>query len=189
MIIYHRHYSIKSTVKSTECTGKDDKARKMSLNLRFRHWYRGLELMSLFRIAPVDSTTLSTERLCSLVKLFRQLSQNANEELVSIAIKSSQNRCIVAWHETEPIGALILATFPCATGLRSHVEDVVVDEAWRKQGVATALLKEAIRCAREEFQVRTIDLTSRQEREAANRLYAKLGFVQRDTNVYRFAGQ
>lgn len=142
--------------------------------------------MSSFRIESVDSTTVSPDTLSSLVKLFRQLSQNANEELVSQAISSVQNRCIVAWHENEPIGALILATMPCASGLRGHCEDVIVDEAWRQRGVATALLKEAIRCAQDEFHVRTLDLTSRPEREAANRLYTKLGFVRRGTNLYRY---
>jgi ribosomal protein S18 acetylase RimI-like enzyme len=60
-----------------------------------------------------------------------------------------------------------------------------VDEAARGQGAGEALVREAIRLARKAG-ARTIDLTSRPSREAANRLYERIGFVERETNVYRY---
>ena len=36
------------------------------------------------------------------------------------------------------------------------------------------------------YHARTVDLTSRPSREAANRLYQRLGFRPRQTNIYRF---
>jgi ribosomal protein S18 acetylase RimI-like enzyme len=68
--------------------------------------------------------------------------------------------------------------------VRAWIEDVVVDEAARGQGVGEALNREALRIAAENG-ARTVDLTSRPSREAANRLYQRIGFKQRDTNVYR----
>ncbi len=83
------------------------------------------------------------------------------------------------------VGTLTLAVFRIPTGLRAWIEDVVVDEAARGKGVGAALTNAAIRVANGRG-ARTVDLTSRPSREAANRLYQRLGFVARETNVYRF---
>ena len=63
---------------------------------------------------------------------------------------------------------------------------MVVDESVRGRGVGEALNREAVDRARAAGAT-TVDLTSRPEREAANRLYSRLGFRQRDTNVYRLS--
>ena len=83
------------------------------------------------------------------------------------------------------VGLLTLAVFRIPTGVRAWIEDVVVDESERGQGVGEALTREALRRA-EAAGARTVDLTSRPSREAANRLYRRLGFVDRETNVYRY---
>jgi ribosomal protein S18 acetylase RimI-like enzyme len=69
--------------------------------------------------------------------------------------------------------------------VRAWIEDVVVDEAARGAGVGAALNQAALRVAGERG-ARTVDLTSRPSREAANRLYQRLGFTPRETNVYRY---
>ena len=84
----------------------------------------------------------------------------------------------------EIVGAMVLVLFPLASGLRAWIEDVVVDESTRGRGIGAALNRRAIEIARQAG-ARTVDLTSRPDREAANRLYARLGFNQRNTNVYR----
>lgn len=81
-------------------------------------------------------------------------------------------------------GALTLAVFRIPTGLRAWIEDVVVDAGARGHGVGEALNLAALEEARRRGAV-TVDLTSRPSREAANRLYQRLGFVARETNVYR----
>jgi ribosomal protein S18 acetylase RimI-like enzyme len=86
------------------------------------------------------------------------------------------------------VGMLTLVTFPLVTGLRARIEDVVVDQDARGQGVGTALTMAAIDQARREG-ARSIDLTSRASRVAANRLYQQLGFRRRDSNVYRYQPQ
>ncbi len=86
----------------------------------------------------------------------------------------------------EIVGTLTLVVFRIPTGLRAWVEDVVVDDSVRGRGVGSALTREALRRA-EAAGARTVDLTSRPSREAANRLYRRLGFELRETNVYRYS--
>jgi ribosomal protein S18 acetylase RimI-like enzyme len=83
------------------------------------------------------------------------------------------------------LGSMTLAWFRIPTGVRAWIEDVVVDEAARGRGVGEALNREALERARA-LGAKTVDLTSRPSREAANRLYQRLGFEPRETNVYRY---
>ena len=85
------------------------------------------------------------------------------------------------------VGTLTLVVFRIPTGVRAWIEDVIVDESVRGKGVGAALSLDAVRRAGAAG-ARTVDLTSRPSREAANRLYARLGFEERDTNVYRWKG-
>ena len=82
------------------------------------------------------------------------------------------------------LGMLSLATFEIPTGVRAWIEDVVVDEAARGHGAGFALVDAALEYAKN-VGARTVDLTSRPSREAANRLYQRAGFQLRETNVYR----
>ena len=84
------------------------------------------------------------------------------------------------------VGMLTLVTFRIPTGVRARIEDVVVDSATRGRGIASQLTRAALEVAAARG-AHTVDLTSRPSREAANRLYQHLGFVQRETMVYRFA--
>ena len=83
------------------------------------------------------------------------------------------------------IGVSTLAVFPIPTARRAWIEDVIVDESARGQGVGEALTKAMLDRARA-VGCKTVDLTSRPSREPANRLYQRMGFELRDTNVYRF---
>jgi ribosomal protein S18 acetylase RimI-like enzyme len=83
------------------------------------------------------------------------------------------------------VGVSTLAVFPVPTATRAWIEDVIVDGSARGQGVGEALTQAMIDAARERG-CATVDLTSRPTREAANRLYQRMGFTLRETNVYRF---
>lgn len=82
------------------------------------------------------------------------------------------------------VGILTLVVFPLPTGTRASIEDLVVDTASRGHGAGEALCREALRIAEREG-ARVVDLTSNSKREAAHRLYRRLGFVLRETNVYQ----
>ena len=83
------------------------------------------------------------------------------------------------------LGTTTLVAFPIPTGVRAWIEDVVVDDDARGTGAGAALTNYAIELA-SRLGAKTIDLTSRPSREAANRLYQRLGFELRETNCYRY---
>lgn len=130
----------------------------------------------------------TTELLEGLNKLLPQLSTTAPPlDLADLEriIGSASTTLFVATDNGKIVGSLSLAMFPVPTGLRAWIEDVVVDQSSRRTGVGEALIGAAIAEA-QRCHARSIDLTSRPDRESANGLYQKLGFVRRETNVYRF---
>jgi ribosomal protein S18 acetylase RimI-like enzyme len=83
------------------------------------------------------------------------------------------------------VGSLTLVLYRIPTGLKAWIEDVVVDEAARGLGVGEALNLAALEEARRHG-AKYVSLSSRPSRDAANRLYQRLGFAERNTNVYRY---
>lgn len=81
------------------------------------------------------------------------------------------------------VGMLTLIVYRTPTGVRARIEDVVVDESVRGQGIAVELVQRALEIARAKG-VDGVALTSNPRREAANRLYQKVGFKKWETNVY-----
>ena len=130
----------------------------------------------------------SPDVLDALKILLPQLSKNAalpSMDLTKRIVESDATRLLFARQEEHILGMLTIVIFPIPTGVRAWIEDVVVDESGRGMGVGEALSEHALMLARSEG-AKTVDLTSRPSREAANRLYQRIGFVSRDTNVYRF---
>ena len=138
---------------------------------------------------PIEQATRADEELVDAFKrLTPQLSRSnpppTREELDEL-VRSQASRLLIARDEKgEIVGSLTLVLFRIPTAMRAWIEDVVVDASARGQGVGEALNREALRIAKDAG-ARTVDLTSRPSREAANRLYQRLGFKPRDTNVYR----
>jgi ribosomal protein S18 acetylase RimI-like enzyme len=142
--------------------------------------------MSAIQVAPVMSA--SADVLAACHRLIPQLSSSSApisaQELEEI-IESNATVLFAARSGQEIVGLLTLAIFRIPTGVRAWIEDVVVDNQARGKGVGDALNRAALAEA-ERRGAKTVDLTSRPSREAANRLYQRLGFKQRDTNVYRY---
>ncbi len=138
---------------------------------------------------PVEIASQASEELVAAChRLIPQLSSSAQpitvSELAEI-INSDSTLMFVARIDNKIVGLLTLAIFRIPTAVRAWIEDVVVDSSARGHGVGEALNRAAIAEAKRRG-AKTVDLTSRPSREAANKLYKRLGFVERDTNVYRF---
>jgi ribosomal protein S18 acetylase RimI-like enzyme len=134
------------------------------------------------------ATQASDELVQAMQKLIPQLSSsNAPPSLSELneIIASESSVLFVARVENQIVGSLTLATFRIPTGIRAWIEDVVVDESARGHGVGEALNRAALNEAKRRGAI-TVELTSRPSREAANRLYLRMGFVVRKTNVYRY---
>ena len=82
------------------------------------------------------------------------------------------------------VGMLILIVYRILVCKKGWIEDVAVDKEYRNKGIATKLINCAIEIAKANG-ISSLNLTSRPERENANKLYIKLGFKKRNTNVYR----
>jgi ribosomal protein S18 acetylase RimI-like enzyme len=137
----------------------------------------------------------ATEELArAFARLIPQLSTTAtppDRQALAEIIAAPSNTVLLARDPSnggEIVGTLTLVMFRIPTAVRAWIEDVVVDSCARGRGVGEALTEEAVRIAQSRG-ARTIDLTSRRSREAAHRLYEKVGFAVRDTNVYRYVSK
>jgi ribosomal protein S18 acetylase RimI-like enzyme len=141
-------------------------------------------------MARIERATEATDELAEAFRrLVPQLSRSAapptRVELEEVLASGGTNLLVARDEIGVIVGTLTLVLFRLPTGIRARIEDVVVDTSARGQGVGEALSREAIRVAAEAG-ARTVDLTSRPDRAAANRLYRRLGFEPRDTSVLRY---
>jgi len=137
----------------------------------------------------VQATRADRQMVEAFGRLIPQLSSSAprpTPEAVRQLLESPNTTVFLAREGGQLIvGMLALVVFRIPTGMRAWIEDVVVDERARGQGAGEVLVRTAVGRARE-LGARTVELTSRTSRTAANRLYLRLGFLRRETNVYRY---
>lgn len=136
----------------------------------------------------IEISEYSEEILSALNELLPQLSSSASplsDAFLLRVIQSESSHLLMAEEDGQFYGSLTLVVFVIPTGTRAWIEDVVVSEDSRGKGVGRSLSERAVNLAIE-LGAKTIDLTSRPSREVANSLYKKIGFVQRETNVYRY---
>lgn len=132
---------------------------------------------------------VTAELLQAFEKLMPQLTSFSplpgREILEAIVYNPDSSLFVARDSQAGVVGSATLAGFVTPTGRHAWIEDVIVDEAWRGQGIGEALTRACIERARE-MGLKEVNLTSRPSREAANRLYQRMGFQRRETNVYRF---
>jgi ribosomal protein S18 acetylase RimI-like enzyme len=135
-----------------------------------------------------EATAVTHELVEAFARLIPQLSRSSpapTAEQLEEMVTAPGTYVLIARDGDTIVGSLTLVVFRIPTAMRAWIEDVVVDDAARGKGVGEALNRFALDLARREG-CKTVDLTSRPSREAANRLYQRIGFEARDTNVYRY---
>lgn len=140
---------------------------------------QGVIVEALSAVAPEDREPLA--------RLLGQLSSTATFDLdrIGAVVDHPATELLVARLDGRIVGMATLVSIPLPTGLRGHVEDVVVDESLRGQGIARQLL-ETMTAIADAQGMCTLDLTSGPSRESALRLYESVGFRRRETNVLRY---
>ena len=121
-------------------------------------------------------------------RLLPQLSPNAPQldaATLAAIVSAPASTMLIARADGRIVGTTTLIINRIPTGIRAWIEDVVVDESARGRGVGEALTREALRIAGQAG-ARTVDLTTRPSREAAGRLYERVGFARRDSRLYRY---
>jgi len=133
-----------------------------------------------------------TEVDASLVEAFARLipqlsssSPPPSAEDLAAIVANPESVVFVARADSAIVGSLTLALYRIPTGVKAWIEDVVVDESARGMGAGEALNRAAIDEAARRG-AKNVSLTSRPSREAANRLYQRLGFEPYETNLYRY---
>jgi ribosomal protein S18 acetylase RimI-like enzyme len=107
-----------------------------------------------------------------------------DNDYLELVVNSPSNRILVACANGVVLGGLTMVLVRIPTGNKVLIEDVVVDKSFRGHGIGEALVEEAVKLA-QKLGVKKVDLTSSPFRETANRLYKRVGFEKRKTNVYR----
>jgi ribosomal protein S18 acetylase RimI-like enzyme len=138
-----------------------------------------------------EITTVNPELLRALARLVPQLTvrQSPAESELTALVESDASWLVVARDDDGTIvGMACVAVYRAPTGIRAIIEDVVVEESARGHGVGEALTRRCLNIARARG-AGNVTLTSNPAREAANRLYVRMGFTLRDTNsyIYRFS--
>ena len=137
-----------------------------------------------------EVTEVDDELVDAFARLIPQLSSSnppPGAEALQAIVSSEASTILIARDGDGRIrGSMTLAMFRIPTGLRAWIEDVVVDEDARGMGIGQIINERALEIAREAGAT-TVELTSRPSREAANRLYLRMGFEIRETNVYRYS--
>ena len=139
-------------------------------------------------IRPVTEVTESlTDAYRVLIPQLSSSSSPPTGEALQRIIESESAQILIAENENgEILGTMTIIIFQIPTGIRAWIEDVVVDSSVRGKGIGKKLNLAALELAKQAG-AKTVDLTSRPARQEANQLYRSIGFVERETNVYRFS--
>ncbi|KJS33181.1 MAG: hypothetical protein VR64_02875 [Desulfatitalea sp. BRH_c12] len=136
----------------------------------------------------VEIDTFTDALLQALNELLPQLSPTApalNAAALRHVIAAADSHLLMARQGAVYCGSATLVIVVIPTGQRARIEDVVVSRSMRGRGIGRALVGRALALAREQG-ADSVELTSHPSRAAANALYRKMGFVQRETTVYQY---
>lgn len=135
------------------------------------------------RLTSSDASTAEAIRL--LIEQLTGRDSSFGEEELRQTLQDSASRLFVMRHNDIIIGMITLCEYSCPTGRKVWIEDVVIDRELRGKGLGQQLVEFAINYVKENLSPCSLMLTSRPSRIAANELYRKSGFEQRQTNVYK----
>ena len=139
----------------------------------------------MVRIEPV--TEASPEVHAALAHLLPQLNPQLpipTIERLRAIIDDPTVTLLVARDGDRIVGTTTVIVYTTPFWIKARLDEVVVDEAARGKGVGAALVKASLDLAREKG-VEVAELQSGVHRKEANRLYPRMGFKLRETNVYR----
>ena len=139
----------------------------------------------MVRIEKVTGATAEVH--AALAHLLPQLNDKLpvpTMERIQALVADPAVTLLLAKDGREVVGTTTVIVYTTPFWIKARLDEVVVDEAARGKGVGAALVSAALDVAREKG-VQVVELQSGLQREAANRLYPRMGFKRRETNVYR----
>ncbi len=133
----------------------------------------------------ISSDASTAESIRTLIEQLTGRESTFNEDDLRNVLQDSASRLFVMHHNDNIVGMITLGIYFCPTGRKVWIEDVVIDRELRGKGFGQRLVEFAINYVKENLSPCSLMLTSRPSRVAANELYRKSGFEQRQTNVYK----
>jgi ribosomal protein S18 acetylase RimI-like enzyme len=144
-------------------------------------------LLLTVALAVEAATEATSELEHALAALLPQLNPAlvgpTRDELIAV-LADPATTLLVAREGNAVVATATVVVYTTPAWTKARIEDLVVDEASRGHGVGEALVRECLRVARERG-ASVVELQSARRREVANRLYSRLGFERRESNVYR----
>ena len=140
--------------------------------------------MNVTIISPITYVAAHYEAVCQLMKQLTVRNIVLSEVEYAQMVASPSNRLFLLLCEERVVGMLTVGMYASPTGAKAWIEDVVVEEELRGSGLGRQLMEEALKFCREK-DVATVYLTSNPKRVAANSLYQRMGFVRKETNMYK----
>lgn len=135
---------------------------------------------------PTEVTPELVEALGRLIPQLNPALPVPTAEHLTVLLADPGATLLVARDGAEIVGTAMVIVYPTTIRFESRIEDVVVDESARGRGVGEALVNACIEVARSRG-ASIVELQTARVREAANRLYERMGFERRDSNPYRIA--
>jgi ribosomal protein S18 acetylase RimI-like enzyme len=141
----------------------------------------------MVRVEVASEATAELEH--ALAELLPQLNPalaGPTHESLTALLADPATTLLVAYGGAAIVGTATVVVYTTPAWVKARIEDVVVDERARGRGIGEALVRECLNVARERG-ASVAELQSATHREAANRLYPRMGFELRKSNVYRLA--
>ena len=131
-----------------------------------------------------SSTAVSKSDIDRFLEILLNREAAISLEFLEELIAAENSHLFIAYDENGScVGMLTIGIYLSPTGKKAWIEDVVVDEKFQGKGIGKKLMAFAIDFVKL-HQVSLLLLTSNPSRVAANKLYQKMGFQQKETNVY-----
>jgi len=131
-----------------------------------------------------ESSVHDLETINELLKSLSQKVHHLSEEQLQSIIDNPNTHLYILYNEVGAVGMLTLAKYLVPTGVKWWIEDVVVSSTQRGKGLGRALMQHALNEVKKQGGGAVL-LTSRPSREVANKMYQRMGFERRETNVYK----
>lgn len=135
-------------------------------------------------ISRLEPTTLNENSSEQIKSLFKKLNASINQLDVNEVVSKNETIFMVCWHEDTIVGMALMATYKVISGYKGMIEDVVVQEDYRGLGIGKKLIQNLLKEAKK-LELNEILLFSGHHRKAAISLYTSLGFVLKDSGLYR----
>ena len=135
----------------------------------------------------IEIKTYSQEYHEAMQRFLNQLTTSPmvlTESMFHQLLSSENSHLFFIMKDEQIAGMLTVGIYYSPTGGKAWIEDVVVDETFRGQGLSKLLVAHAIEFVKSQ-QIPLLMLTSNPKRIAANKLYQAMGFERKETNVYR----